>query len=58
MSVNELFKKEMKIVNIGLESFYRDFQEQGIPSIHVQWKPLAGGNRKMASLLGKLKSSK
>jgi hypothetical protein len=58
MSVNELFKEDLKIINIGLESFYTELKAQDIPSIHVQWKPFAGGNRKMASLLGKLKSSK
>ena len=58
MSVNELFKTELKVVNLGLESFYDDLKGQKVPAIHVQWKPVAGGDKKMASLLGKLKSSK
>lgn len=58
MSVNELFKKDLKVVNMGLESFFEDLQGQEVPVVHVQWKPSAGGNKKMASLLGKLKGSK
>ena len=58
MSVNELFKTELKVVNLGLESFYDDLKGQDVPAVHVQWKPVAGGDKKMASLLGKLKSSK
>lgn len=53
--VNELFKKELKVVNIGLESFYSDLKKQEVPVIHVNWRPAAGGNKKMASLLSRLK---
>lgn len=53
--VNELFKKELKIINMGLESFYTDLKEQNIKAIHVDWKPVAGGNKKLSSLLSKLK---
>ncbi|HPX93245.1 MAG TPA: fdrA domain protein [Bacillota bacterium] len=58
MSVNDLFKQELKVINLGLESFYDDLTRQGVPAIQVQWKPAAGGDQKMASLLGRLKSSK
>lgn len=53
--VNELFNKELKLVNMGLESFYTDLKEQNINVIHVDWKPVAGGNKKLSSLLSKLK---
>lgn len=53
--LNELFKKELKVVNFGIESFYQDLKGQNKPVIHVEWKPVAGGNKKMASLLSKLK---
>lgn len=53
--INELFKKELKIVNMGLESFYKDLEKQNVKVIHMSWRPLAGGNKKMASLLSKLK---
>lgn len=53
--INELFNKELKVINIGLESFYRDLKDQEYPAIHVDWRPTAGGSKKMASLLSKLK---
>lgn len=53
--INELFNKELRIINIGLESFYIDLKKQGYSAIHVDWRPLAGGNEKMISLLSKLK---
>ncbi|HLR36201.1 MAG TPA: hypothetical protein VK071_12850 [Tissierellales bacterium] len=53
--INELFNKELKIVNIGLKPFYNDLREQNISAIHVDWRPVAGGDKKMASILQKLK---
>ena len=53
--VNELFKTDLKVINIGLESFYSDLKEQEVPVIHVNWRPVAGGNKKLASLLSRLK---
>ena len=55
--VNELFQKKLHIVNFGIESFYEDLKSQKQEAIHVDWKPVAGGNKKMASLLGMLKES-
>lgn len=57
MSVNDLFKEDLKVINMGLESFYHDLVNQEVAAIHVDWKPSAGGNEKMASLLNRLKRS-
>lgn len=53
--VNELFKKELKVVNIGIESFYQDLKAQNVKAIHLDWKPVAGGNKKLAAMLDLLK---
>ena len=53
--VNKLFKEELKVINIGLESFYRDLKKQEVPVINIDFRPIAGGNKKMASLLSRLK---
>lgn len=53
--VNELFNKELKIINMGLETFYIDLKQQNIKAVHVAWRPAAGGNKKLSSLLSKLK---
>lgn len=53
--INELFNKEVKVINMGLESFYKDLKKQDIKTIHVDWRPSAGGNKKMSALLARLK---
>lgn len=58
MSVNDLFKKDLKVINMGLKSFYTDLKSQNVQVVQVNWKPRAGGNKKMVSLLNKLKSNK
>ncbi|HHY77832.1 MAG TPA: fdrA domain protein [Clostridiales bacterium] len=55
MKVNELFKQELKVINMGLRSFATDLKSQNVEVVHVDWRPVAGGNKKMASLLSKLK---
>ncbi|ABR46913.1 conserved hypothetical protein [Alkaliphilus metalliredigens QYMF] len=54
-NINKLFKKQLKVINIGLESFHQDLKKQGVQSIHVDWRPTAGGNKKMVGLLARLK---
>lgn len=53
--IKDLFNKEVKVINIGLESFYKDLKSQDIKVTHLDWKPVAGGNKRMASLLSRLK---
>ncbi|MDO4565320.1 MAG: DUF1116 domain-containing protein [Clostridia bacterium] len=53
--LNELFNKELHVVNFGIESFYHDLKGQKVPSVHVDWKPVAGGNKEAAANLRKLK---
>ncbi|MDD3401138.1 MAG: DUF1116 domain-containing protein [Eubacteriales bacterium] len=54
--LNELFNKELHIVNFGIESFYHDLKGQKEPAVHVDWKPVAGGNKEAAGNLRKLKN--
>jgi FdrA protein len=42
-------------INVGLESFYESLISQGAQAMHVDWRPPAGGNEKLASLLAKMK---
>ena len=53
--VNELFEKKLSVVNFGIESFYRDLRAQNVSSVHVDWKPIAGGDKKVAGYLKSLK---
>ena len=42
-------------INLGLESFYDSLISQGAQAVHVDWRPPAGGNEKMAALLARMK---
>ena len=54
----EQLKQPLAAINVGLESFYESLISQGVPAVHVEWRPLAGGNEKMAALLAKMKNKK
>ena len=58
MSVNDLFNLELKVVNLGLKSFYSDLKSQGVSAVQVNWKPKAGGKKNMLNLLSKISKVK
>ncbi len=43
-------------INVGLESFAESLKDQDAAAIHVDWRPPAGGNQKMAALLERMKA--
>jgi FdrA protein len=51
-------KQPLAAINVGLESFYDSLISQGAQAVHVEWKPPASGNDKMAALLARMKSKK
>jgi FdrA protein len=53
--VEDLFKKELKIINMGLEGFAETLKERGTTVLHVRWQPPAMGDDSLLSLLDKLK---
>ncbi len=53
--LNGLFEQKIQVINLGLPAFYKDLQHQEIPVVQVDWNPPARGNKKLQSLLGKLK---
>jgi FdrA protein len=42
-------------INVGLESFHESLISQGAQAVQVDWRPPAGGNEKLASLLARMK---
>lgn len=44
----------LMVINVGLSIFYDSLEAQQTPVVHVDWRPPAGGNRKMTGLLDKL----
>jgi len=58
MSVNDLFKQELKVINLGLKSFHNDLKSQGVTAVQVNWKPKAGGKKNMLNLLRKISKTR
>lgn len=50
MDINQ----SISLVNVGLESFFTELQEQGVPSIQVDWRPPAGGDVELIERLCRL----
>lgn len=49
-AINELFSKNIKVINLGLESFCKDLKEQHIPCIHVNWRPPSEASKGLSLL--------
>jgi FdrA protein len=48
-------QKPLAAINIGLESFYENLKLQNVPTVQVDWRPPAGGNEKLMSILERMK---
>ncbi len=57
-NINKLFEEDLTVVNLGLESFAENLNNEGVKTVQVQWKPPAGGNMEIAELLDKMDSIK
>ena len=53
--LNEFFGKPVKVINMGLDGFSEDLKSQQVETLQMDWRPPAGGNQRLASLLNKLK---
>ena len=54
MSIPQLFKSPLKVVNIGLKSFREALDEAQTPVVQVDWKPpLAVDTKAMSALLAR-----
>ena len=45
---------DLQVINIGLESFAQDLRAQGVTVVHLDWRPPAGGNARLAAILASL----
>ncbi len=52
--INDLFKQDLVIVNMGLESFAENLRREEVRVLQMDWRPPAGGDKKLVSLLAKL----
>ncbi len=42
------------VVNLGLERFADTLRAMGVPVVHAQWEPPAGGDERVARILDEL----
>lgn len=52
---SETLTAPLAAINVGLESFHSSLIRQGAQAVHVDWRPPAGGNEKLAAILAKMK---
>jgi hypothetical protein len=52
--INELFRKELVVISMGLDAFADNLRKEGVKVLPMDWKPPAGGNKRLISLLEKL----
>lgn len=57
MSVNDLFNKPLKVVNIGLSSFKETLDTCGAQAIHVDWKPPVNVDPRTLALAPRFKAT-
>ncbi len=53
-STMELLTTKPRVINVGVESFNDPLVAYGAKSVQFDWKPLAGGNKRMIHLLTEL----
>lgn len=51
----DLISSKPRVINVGLKNFAEAIQEHGGEVIQYQWEPIAGGNKRLAKILEKLK---
>ena len=54
VTVPDVFGGPLRVVNLGLELFADTLEAAGVEVIHVDWRPPAGGDLRLAALLAAL----
>ncbi len=50
----KLFKSELKVINIGLEFFYKSLKDQNVEAVHVVWQPPPKIEKDLQDILDKI----
>lgn len=53
-NINALFAEPLEVANVGVELFYQAVRGQNTAAVQVDWRPPAGGDPRMAEILGRL----
>lgn len=52
--IHQLFTSQLQVANVGVDVFYQAVLDQGTPGVHVDWRPPAGGDPRLAEVLARL----
>lgn len=55
--INKLFDSKLNVLNVGIETFKETVSNQKVNVTHLDWKPMAGGDVELITLVEKLKSN-
>ncbi len=50
----DLLDRPLVAINLGLDNFAKNLEDQGVDVVRVDWKPPAGGDKEMIDLLDQL----
>jgi len=53
MAINDIFKKDLKVINTGIESFKNNIEEAGAEAVHVDWKPPVEIDKNILNIINK-----
>ncbi len=56
MKPNSLLRTDLHVVNVGLRSFADGIRAAGGSVVHVEWRPPAGGDAELATIIDRLRS--
>ncbi|WP_371362389.1 hypothetical protein SRRS_35490 [Sporomusa rhizae] len=56
MLQKNLLTETLKVVNVGLDSFYNDLKNSGAEAVHVDWRPPANGNIQLGKWLAAMEA--
>ena len=52
--IKNLLSKPLVVINIGLNQFAKNLEDQQVDVLQVDWKPPAGGDKELIDLLDQL----
>ena len=53
-NTNAPIQQQVRVINMGIDSFSEDLKKAEVPVIQMDWRPPAGGDRKLIALLDSL----
>ena len=56
--IQKMLNTKVQVLSLGLESFTDALNKQSVGVTHIDWKPAAGGDKKMQAMLSLLKRKK